>query len=149
MADEREDACPSGVYLISPEQGERVVSHGRVKGGERLVALAGDEVSGREAFFSAIARAIPFPDYFGRNWDAVYDCLTDPSVMPESGVVLVLDGFEAMADSEPEQWAIALKVLHDACAFWKPLARELTVLLVGAPEQAMDIPLWPERCLAG
>ncbi len=140
-------ACGAGVFLISPEQRDRVLRREGVPTTVNLIALTGEDVSSREAFFASIARAIPFPDYFGHNWDAVYDCLTDPSVIPANGVVLVLDGCDEMAGREPEQWAIALKVLREACAFWRPLNEKLTVFLVASPQSAPDVPLLPPHCL--
>lgn len=147
MIDAPEDACNSGIYLMSAAQRDEAPRRGRVLGGAPLFVLEGDDLSGREPFFDAIARKLSFPDYFGRNWDAVYDCLTDPSVMPAHGAVLLLNGFDKMATREPEQWSIALKVLRDACAFWNPLSQDLFVLLVGAPELAPGVPLLPDRCL--
>lgn len=40
-------------------------------------------IADREALFDALAEALSFPDYFGRNWDAVADCLSDaePTVL--------------------------------------------------------------------
>ena len=140
-------ACKADVFLLSPEQRDRVLRREGVPTTANLIALTGDDVSSREAFFASIARAIPFPNYFGHNWDAVYDCLTDPSVMPANGAVLVLDGCDEMAGREPEQWAIALKVLREACAFWRPLHQKLTVFLVAPPQSAPDVPLLPQHCL--
>lgn len=39
-----------------------------------------------------------FPDYYGRNFDALNDCLTDLSVPDEGGAVIVLKNFDAYAD---------------------------------------------------
>jgi Barstar (barnase inhibitor) len=92
--------------------------------------------------------ALDFPDYFGRNWDAVYDCLTDFNWLPAAGYVLVLDGFDKFATNEPEQWNIALKVLRDACAFWQPLSRTMLALLYGPSELAPGVPSLPAACLS-
>lgn len=35
------------------------------------------DIADRDALFDALAEALSFPDYFGRNWDAVADCLSD------------------------------------------------------------------------
>jgi RNAse (barnase) inhibitor barstar len=142
-----EPECGSGVYLIDATRRDELLHRPVTSAGPSLVILDGEAVTGRDAFFRAIARSMSFPDYFGQNWDAVYDCLTDPSVLPADGAVLVLNGFDAMATREPEQWKIALKVLRDACAFWRPLSRDLFVLLVGEPELAPGIPPLPNRCL--
>lgn len=141
-----EDACTAGISLISPAQRDEALRRGNVGRVTPLFVLEGGDLSGREPFFNAIARTLAFPDYFGHNWDAVYDCLTDPSVMPANGTVLVLDGFEAMAMREPEQWAIALTVLREACAFWRPLSTGLVVRLVGPAELAPGVEPLPAHC---
>jgi RNAse (barnase) inhibitor barstar len=146
VAGNPKDSRHAGVYLISPDQRDLGLLQEGALAGTKAIVLAGRDLSGREEFFTAIARAVPFPDYFGRNWDAVYDCLTDPSVMAANGTVLVLDGFEAMANREPEQWTIALNVLGEACAFWRPLNDKLSVLLVGTPQHAPGVPLLPAHC---
>lgn len=142
-----DSTCPSGIYLIDTRQRDLIMGGGVFSDSFPLAFLDGGATGSREGFFTGIARELHFPDYFGRNWDAVYDCLTDPSVMPADGAVLVLDGFDEMATREPEQWSIALTVLREACAFWQPLSRDLMVVLVGAPEFAPDVPQLPAPCL--
>jgi RNAse (barnase) inhibitor barstar len=44
-----------------------------------------DEVS----LFNAVSQALKFPDYFGRNWNALLDCLEDLSWIKERDVILV------------------------------------------------------------
>jgi RNAse (barnase) inhibitor barstar len=125
----REPQSPSGVYLIDETQRDRIARGALFPARYRIAILDGAEAGSREGFFTAIARELTFPAYFGRNWDAVYDCLTDPSVLPADGCAIVLDGYDHLATSQPDQWRIALQVLRDACAFWRPLDRPLYVLL--------------------
>ena len=61
-----------------------------------LVALT------RMTFLSRIAEALEFPDWFGRNWDAFFDCLTDLSWLPAGGHVLVLLNTAEMRRDAPE-----------------------------------------------
>ena len=62
-----------------------------------MATIDGEVAVDRESFFTEIARALDFPAYFGRNWDAVYDCLTDPSLMPAEGCVIIFDGYSRFA----------------------------------------------------
>jgi RNAse (barnase) inhibitor barstar len=108
--------CPSGVYLIDAAEREQVLHHDAFPAEFAIAVLDGTDAATRSGFFQELARSLDFPDYFGRNWDAVYDCLTDFNWLPADGYVLVLDGFDQFATNEAEQWNIALKVLREAWA---------------------------------
>ena len=142
------DCCPSGVYLIDAAERERVVRHGAFPPAFAVAVLDGAEAGSRAGFFKELADVLRFPDYFGRNWDAVYDCLTDLNWLPAAGYVLVLDGFDRLATNEPGQWEIGLKVLREACAFWRPLSRPMYALLYGSAELAPGVPPLPSACLS-
>jgi RNAse (barnase) inhibitor barstar len=140
--------CPSGVYLIDAAEREQVLRHGAFPAEFAIAVLDGTDAATRSGFFQELARSLDFPDYFGRNWDAVYDCLTDFNWLPADGYVLVLDGFDQFATNEAEQWNIALKVLREACAFWQPLSRQMLALLYGPSELAPGVPPLPATCLS-
>jgi RNAse (barnase) inhibitor barstar len=141
------DHCPSGLYLIDAAERDRVLSHDVFPPDFAIAVLDGDVAGTRAGFFQEIARVLHFPDYFGHNWDAVYDCLTDLTWLPAAGYVLVLDGFDRFATNEPDQWGIGLKVLREACAFWQPLSRPMVALLYGRSELAPGVPLLPSDFL--
>jgi hypothetical protein len=140
-------SCPSGVYRIDATERARVLSGDALPADATVAVLDGQQASSRETFFSEIARELRFPDYFGHNWDAVYDCLTDPSVLSATGTVLMLDGFGMFARNDPAQWATGLTVLREACAFWQPLSSPLIVLLYDPRTVAADVSPLPKHCL--
>jgi RNAse (barnase) inhibitor barstar len=72
------------------------------------------------------ARALRFPDWVGRNWDALSDALRDLSWLPEEPHVVVWAGASSI---DPDAYEIALEVLQDATATSAETARPLTVLL--------------------
>lgn len=43
----------------------------------RRCILDGEIILDKEMLHSALARSLDFPDWYGRNLDALYDCLTD------------------------------------------------------------------------
>ena len=49
-----------------------------------------DRARSRSAVLRAIAKAVDFPEYFGGNFDALYDCLCDTVLDQKTGVVLWL-----------------------------------------------------------
>lgn len=132
--------CLSGLYVIDAAQYAQVRRQGHA------VVLAGEAIPDREAFFAALAAGLHFPDYFGHNWDAVYDLLTDPGWFPNEGLVLVLNDLQRFAEQHPEQWRIGLQVFQEACAFWLPLGRPLHILLGGMPGLPPDVSPLPPDC---
>ena len=56
-----------------------------------------------EELFSVVASAMQFPDYFGHNWDALDECLSDMEWLPAEGYLLVLrDAAEGWSQSPYE-----------------------------------------------
>lgn len=62
----------------------------------------------------AIAAALSFPDYFGRNLDALYDCLTDLTWLPVGEHVLIWGGAELLKAADPKAYLAIRSVLSDA-----------------------------------
>lgn len=64
--------------------------------------------------FDSIAQAMTFPDHFGHNLDALYDCLTDLSWLPVGEHVLIWAGSQQLADADPKAYLAIRSVLSDA-----------------------------------
>ncbi|GAA2719114.1 barstar family protein [Actinocorallia aurantiaca] len=73
-------------------------------------ALDGRASRTRAGLFTEAARVLNFPDYFGHNWDAFYDCLRDAAPPAFS----VDHAEELLADEPPGQLRLLLDVLSDA-----------------------------------
>lgn len=63
---------------------------------------------------SAIASELTFPDYYGNNLDALYDCLSDLDIPPDAGLALVLDRFDSFARQGHEVAQAILDIAQDA-----------------------------------
>jgi hypothetical protein len=62
--------------------------------------------------FDELAAALQFPAYFGGNWNAVHDMLSDLSWLPAEAYLLVIeDADEVLADEADEVLAAGLGVL--------------------------------------
>ena len=68
------DPKKSGVYRVAHDRDVRDALTGAACD---LVMVA--LVPGKPGTLAAIAAALDFPDWFGANWDALEDCLTDLS----------------------------------------------------------------------
>jgi hypothetical protein len=66
--------------------------------------------------FDEMAAALQFPAYFGGNWNALRDMLSDLRWLPAEAYLLVVEGAdELLADEPDEVLATGLRVLA-ACA---------------------------------
>jgi len=75
----------------------------------RVIVPAG--LTSRDALFEALSRAIPLPDYFGRNWDALDECLSDLSFVTADVIELVHLDVPALPASDLRTY---LDILDDA-----------------------------------
>jgi len=65
--------------------------------------LSAAALRGKDDLMNALAEALKFPDYFGRNWDAVLDCLRDlPDNIPGEGYILFIQDGPRLWRTAPE-----------------------------------------------
>ena len=57
-------------------------------------------VSSVEELHVLLARAMRFPDFYGKNWDAFWDCITDPS-LSELGSRINIRGMDQLQERLP------------------------------------------------
>ena len=93
------------------------------------VAVLGP-VTGKAELLAALGRALEFPGWVGRNWDALADALGDMSWLPAGPKVVVWTGVEALRSAEPAAYRTALEVLRDGAKRSMVSGRPLTVLIV-------------------
>ncbi|NNG18547.1 barstar family protein [Naumannella sp. ID2617S] len=74
--------------------------------GWRIGELHSGRDTGVRALLTEIGRVLEFPDYYGRNLDALDECLADLPVPS----VLVWSGWQGFAVSEPRVWAVLLEL---------------------------------------
>lgn len=63
-----------------------------------------------------IGSLLQFPDWYGANFDALFDCLTDPDCLPTEGVVLLLSGTAHLHQADPEGFTTLIEILQAAAA---------------------------------
>ena len=67
-----------------------------------------------------IAQQFTFPAHFGKNFDALYDCMTDPlhKSGPQPGFVVVLEQIPATVKFDKEAREQLLDIFRDAAEYW-------------------------------
>ncbi len=81
-------------------------------------ALHADATGGKAAVLDGLAATGAFPGWFGRNWDALSDCLVDLSWLPAEGYVVLIDGWPAFRATSPRDADVAHSVLAHVAAEW-------------------------------
>lgn len=61
-----------------------------------------------------LGKALHFPDWYGANFDALHDCLTDPDCLPAKGIVLFLVGSANLHHSDPNGLSTLIEVFKAA-----------------------------------
>jgi RNAse (barnase) inhibitor barstar len=89
------------------------VQHAVEKAGWKFIYLDGWTIDDKQAFFDATAKALDFPEYFGKNFDALSDCLSDVNPSDCNGVVFLWDGWSPLARHDEQAFTVALSVLRD------------------------------------
>ncbi|HEV7651284.1 MAG TPA: barstar family protein [Actinophytocola sp.] len=75
--------------------------------------IDGTQIRSKDDFYTAVAAALSFPDWFGRNLDALADCLRDLSWLPAGEHVLVWSAPAVFRDADPEGYRAVADVLTD------------------------------------
>ncbi|MEO6929283.1 MAG: barstar family protein [Casimicrobiaceae bacterium] len=105
------------------------VHHGAVS----AEALAGASAAARLRYFSvdlgpveskmalldALAGSLAFPAHFGRNWDALADCLEDATLVGKHGAVVRIMHAGAYRSAHAQDWKTLEEILDEAAGFWK------------------------------
>ena len=107
----------------------------------RCFYLNGSTINDKTSFLNACGEAMSFPAYYGHNWDALDECITDLEWCPAQGYVLLYDHVERFAGDEPEQWSIALDILREATNYWHNANKPMYVLLRGTRGTAPNVPV--------
>jgi hypothetical protein len=102
-----QDASRSGVYRAprADDIASAVVGSG--------LALVKVKFEDKQELLRGIAAAMDFPRWFGENWDALEDCLSDLSWRKAKGHVLVFEHATAGDD-----FGVLVDVLRSTAEYW-------------------------------
>ncbi|UNO38965.1 barstar family protein [Streptomyces sp. MST-110588] len=130
LASVLDGSTPAGVLSWPADRPlEQALSAARTAGWSTAV-LDLEGVADKAEFMDRCARSLRLPAWFGRNWDALADCLTDLSWCPAArGRLLVMSDWQGYAAAEPDEWGVAEGVVADAVAYWRDTDTGLTVLM--------------------
>jgi len=122
---------PPGVYRFATRASARVVRSQLGEEGWRVFYLdgVGQGITDKASFFAACAEVMEFPDYFGKNWDAFEECLTDLSWAKADGYVVLFDKAGPFEAISPQDWRTAMDIFGQAVKSWHEAGKSMYVLL--------------------
>jgi RNAse (barnase) inhibitor barstar len=87
-----------------------------------LAKLEGSRCKTSVKLFEELKREFELPDYFGKNLDALYDCLMDLEWITKDHIVLIIEHFDELLSDEtndPEFLEDFLITLDDVSKSWQ------------------------------
>ena len=132
-----QDPVRSGVYRV--ERPDEVLDATR-GGRPRLTRISLAGVREKSELLARLGRGLRFPAWFGGNWDALEDCLTDLSWLEGDGHVLLLEGASGL---NADDFGILADVLSSSARFWAERHRSFFAVFVQGP--ASLAPLMREK----
>ena len=119
----------SGIYIFAQVKKIGNIQQAAITCGLDFLQIDLKNIKCKESFLKKLADALNFPDYFGMNWDALNDCLTDLSWKPANGYVLFFRNFSRFIENAPEDWKTARNIFDSAANYWKEKAIPFYIIL--------------------
>ncbi|MEQ5802614.1 barstar family protein [Halomonas sp. H10-9-1] len=139
----------AGVYCLEASRAAALLeaggeaANGAAAGPDRR-RLATPPCWSREALLDGLAESLEFPDHFGRNWDAAWDCLTELEWGAGRARVVVVPA----APVDEAAMAAFLELMRDAAEHWATRGHALVTLLLREgepPGWALEVPDLPRE----
>ena len=124
-----QDASRSGVYRAS--RADEIIEAAAASG----IQVARIPYRDKKALLmKSIAAALEFPDWFGENWDALEDCLSDLSWREAAGHALVFEQAKVGDD-----FGVLVDVLGSAAEYWAARGTPFFAVFID-PAGALTLP---------
>ena len=125
------EAGRAGVYQLTGEA--RDVARAAERAGLACFRIDIGHAHNKGDFLDLLAKAMRFPDWFGRNWDALADCLEDLSWIEAPGWVVVLEKSKHFGAGHKREFDEAMDLMAEVATWWRGQGKPFWVL-VGGPD---------------
>ena len=130
------NALSNGVYRL-PASGQSALVEAAAAAGLCYHVCQLEDSEEVEDALELIGEGLDLPKWYGRNFDALYDCLTDLTWQESAATVIVLTGCDGLHAAEPEGWRTLISVFVSAAEFWRDEDIPFWVFIdIGADELA-------------
>ena len=121
----------AGVWFLSDHADPKAVQKLAKDQGFAFFHIEGKNIGGKEQLMTSVATALRLPKHFGKNWDALEECLSELEDAAD-GYVIYYDHIDPLLGSHPDQFETLVEILRDAVASWKEDDTAMVVVLAGA-----------------
>ena len=83
-----------------------------------VVTFEGKNCATRSEILAEFGKMLSFPSYYGRNWDALNECITDMEWMPASGYLIYLTDAHLVLLNDDHNYEIFVSVMKSAGEEW-------------------------------
>lgn len=94
-------------------------------------------------FLDHIAKGLKFPAHFGKNWDALNDCLCDLSWIDAKGFVLIFEKSKHFGAGHKHDFEAAVEVLRATANAWQAKGKPFWAFIHGAQGWDSGLPKFP------
>ncbi len=113
-----ENAGQAGIFHL-PESGRAPVRQAAEAGGIACFEISFADSAQIDAVLAMLGRELDFPAWYGSNFDALKDCLTDFSWCEAAGYVLIISHAEVLQRENPGNFHTLNQVFTAAIAEWR------------------------------
>ena len=125
------DKKQGGVYFVADGVEAKAVQKAARARGYAFFHVEGRNIARKEQLMNAMATALDLPPHFGRNWDALEECLNDLDEVGGDGFVLYYEHVDALAAAHPAEVQTLVEILRDSVESWQSDGTPMVVLLSG------------------
>lgn len=123
---------PARICCLAPDA-QLVLELSATRLGLDFYSVDFGEVDSKAACLRQLAGALGLPDWFGHNWDALSDALTELGRPGGRGMVLCLQQVEPFACREHPSWLTLLDIMEETADYWGPRQPFWCVILSTSP----------------
>ena len=109
---------PPYVELLVVKKGQTYADRIAPPPGFALKEFHGRKCRTKAGLMGEFARVLEFPAYFGKNWDAFEECVTDLQWLPAPGYLFIVTEAEQLLPDHDEEYETFLKILEESGKVW-------------------------------
>jgi RNAse (barnase) inhibitor barstar len=94
-----------------------------------LFSIDGKDINSESELLNRISRAMKFPSYFGHNWNALKDCISDLAWIPAKGYVILFSNADSFVKNYPHDFKVFSEIIKMVSEFWAEQQVEFILII--------------------